>query len=633
MGTVKVSNKLNTFNVDSSNLDKAEADGYVPVVSVSNGQETHDVHPDDLQLALHDGYKPVGQMPSMGKSALMGAEQGLLLGGADETGGLIQAGLDAGQSGLHNLFPSMVGQSPTQANAALAAQGVKGNVGPTSEGQMYRQAQQENQQEYEEAQKANPGSYLAGNVAGGLLGMKGLGMAKLAPELIAAEKGAPGLRALAAKEGLGAAATEALKRGAVATVNAAPIGAAYGALNSKGTIDNDPLKIAKDAARGSATAGGIGLGLNLATEVGAPLAQAAMENFGGKSFTRDALKKFAAGRAAAVVGKGGDLKVGQTLLDNDALPMTGGSEGIANAIDTAQTKIGNERLSPILNKIQAGLPETDGTAATNLASQAMDLFDNFSQELSARTDGPRIAKQVERELIPYTKQIAEAGDDVSRLQQLKQGLQEQASSAYEMTAKGLQPTPKSDFYSKLASTVRQHIEDLGETAEPGLGDQLKQANSDWGDLAQAGKSVNKMVNKDATKGIISPMDMIETVASPHFGGPIAATNVASKVITGNPFSRVANIAAAKTANWLASPSQPNKVLDAGKSLYTASTEALQGFSQKLLGTPGSEVTGKALQNALQNNDSTAKNAVLFSIMQQPKLRKLIHGESDQTDQK
>lgn len=584
-----------------------------------------------------------------GRAALMGAEQGLTMGGADEAGGLLQMLLDSGQSGLHDLAPSMVGASPTQANAALAAQGVKGDVGPTTSGQFYRQAQQENEKEYDQAQQEHGGAFLAGNLAGGLLGMKGIGMAtkagpianllsKVTPtqvsEFLAAQKGAPGLRAILGKEGLGTAAKEVLKRGTIATAEAAPIGAAYGALDSKGTIENDPMQILQDTARGTLTAGGLGLGLNLASEVGLPLAQAGVQKL---IPDREALKNFASNRAAAAVGvkatENAKRNIGQTLLDNNALPMTGGSEGIANAIQSAKTKIGNEQLSPILNEIQSKLG-TEGAKNQTLAMNATSLFDDFANEIRGRPDADAVMQNIKKEIDPYLSKLLDKPNDINELQTIKQGLQDQAKDAYKKVQQGLDPAPKPDFLMKLASMVREHIEGLGDSVNPGLGNDLKQANSQWGNLHEAGKSINKLVNKDANKPLIGLPEILETAVSPHIGGPVAATNIASRMATGNSLTRLGNITAARGANWLSNVGrQPNKILDAGKSLYNASNEALQGFSQQLLGIPGHETTGQALQNALSNGDNTAKNAVLFSIMQTPRLRRLIHGESDQTDQK
>ncbi len=67
------------------------------------------------------------------------------------------------------------------------------------------------------------------------------------------------------------------------------------------------------------------------------------------------------------------------------------------------------------------------------------------------------------------------------------------------------------------------------------------------------------------------------------------------------------------------------ILKASKSLYSASDEALKGFTSKL-GTSGG-ATGQrladALNAAIDNKNVMAKNAVLFSIMQNPMLRNLV----------
>jgi len=110
--------------------------------------------------------------PSKGDSALKGAQQGLTFGFADEMGGAIQGGMDK----VAGLF----GESPTEINARLLSEGTSGNIGPTDLNQMYLTARDENRDDYKKAQQANPGSYLFGSVAGGVLAnaVPGAGLAK-----------------------------------------------------------------------------------------------------------------------------------------------------------------------------------------------------------------------------------------------------------------------------------------------------------------------------------------------------------------------------------------------------------------------------------------------------------------------
>ena len=75
----------------------------------------------------------------------------------------------------------------------------------------------------------------------------------------------------------------------------------------------------------------------------------------------------------------------------------------------------------------------------------------------------------------------------------------------------------------------------------------------------------------------------------------------------------------------------NPVMEASKSLYSATDDALRGFSQKL-GTQGGETgqrLSQALNSALDNKNQMAKNAILFSIMQNPMLRNLVGADHEE----
>lgn len=109
------------------------------------------------------------QQPGMGESTLAGAEQGLTLNHAPQLGAAMGAGLESGAGAL--------GMGPQAGNAAagLPQQSLK---------DIYEQYLQANKKKDLAAQQANPMSYGAGAIGGGLLGFKGAGMA-LKPALAA----------------------------------------------------------------------------------------------------------------------------------------------------------------------------------------------------------------------------------------------------------------------------------------------------------------------------------------------------------------------------------------------------------------------------------------------------------------
>ncbi len=67
-----------------------------------------------------------------------------------------------------------------------------------------------------------------------------------------------------------------------------------------------------------------------------------------------------------------------------------------------------------------------------------------------------------------------------------------------------------------------------------------------------------------------------------------------------------------------------KPLEMSQKAYSASQDELSGAAQKLLTNPQFQTYGKALQDALANKDPQKKNAVIFTILQNPKMREFLN---------
>src|SRR6478736_6201753 len=190
---------------------------------------------------VHEELSTPNQISKL-DSALAGAKQGASFGLADEGTGLVESGLDAGQALLNKL--GLASPSPTQVNESLASQGVKGDVGPQSILEAYRAARDAERFADKSAQQANPLSYTACAVAGGLATAPALPAGVLAP-----------LGQTAKNAGLAAK----IARGAV---NAAPVSALVSAGMSEGDLTtgnpDQALKVGKDIALGTATGMGVG---------------------------------------------------------------------------------------------------------------------------------------------------------------------------------------------------------------------------------------------------------------------------------------------------------------------------------------------------------------------------------------
>lgn len=568
--------------------------------------------------------------------------------------GAAQAIPDYLQSKLHNLVPSTIPESVSQTGEKLKQQGFTGDTGPSSTAQLYDQARQEQGDTEDAARKRSPYSFGTGQVVGGMLPM-----ALTGPSVAAG----------------------------------AALGAAQGLDKTKANYASGDSSQRLKAAIDTMIGGGVGAGGAYAGNKIAGM------------INPDVLANAASNRAAAALGvkasRNAQKNIGQTVLENNSLPIFGGSEAIQDAIQGAKQNVAETGINPTLAKIQQGLPEV---AQNDLGQKALGVFEDFSKKMSNRSDGPQIVASIRGELENYAPQLAEAGNDIQKLNAMKQGMQAQAESAYTVLANGKkQPTPKSELYLKLASEIQKHIEDLGNQAGPDLGKTLSEANASYGNLKEAGQAATKLVDKDASRSatghVMGPLALGATAGAallnPALGATTALATEGAQLATGHPISRLANIVAARganaaskvaetlgtgtpeaqflgaalPANVLSNPStiqgaqkmtpaiqkalpavnsnpssQPkistpsgsnasnNQILNTGHSLYNANDEQLQFIGNKIAELPGQQSTAAALHKAIARNDSQSKNAVLFSIMQNPSLRSFLNKTHDESEE-
>lgn len=172
------------------------------------------------------------------QSLLKGLQQGATFGFGDEIAGATQT-----------LADTLTGTSDV--NKRLIEQGFKGDIGPTSATDVYKQGRNEARQDYSRAQSDNPKSYMGGEVLG-----TGLTAAL------------PGPTVLKAKDALTGAVT----------------GAGYGGLTGLGNSNREDLAgIAKDTATGALIGGTVGAIVPAAKDVVKDTIQK-RGNLGGSGF-------------------------------------------------------------------------------------------------------------------------------------------------------------------------------------------------------------------------------------------------------------------------------------------------------------------------------------------------------------
>lgn len=207
MSTYKVrNNEGQEFEVEEARIGEAERDGFLPVVS--NGKQQHRVSVADLSKALQDGYRPLVATAGA-ESSMRGAAQGITAGFADEAYGLVGAIVN-----------------PTNSD--------KGFWDRYSDSRDYARGRDT------DAERANPGTFMASNIGGGAAS------AVLTGGATAGLKGAAGMGAAA---GLGMSEAD-LTEG---EVGQAALDTAFGA--GVGAAGYGAVKGAMAGARGAVAAG------------------------------------------------------------------------------------------------------------------------------------------------------------------------------------------------------------------------------------------------------------------------------------------------------------------------------------------------------------------------------------------
>lgn len=162
----------------------------IEVVSQPEPTKLSDLGDTDFEVV--EPEKQISKLESFGR----GARQGATMGFGEEIGAGIGAGLDVGQRILNEL--GLASPSPTQVAEQLKAKGIT-NAGPTSAQELYTQLRDEDRAAEAAAMKANPLTYGAGAITGGIATSPLMPTALTAPVQVAKTAG------LGAKVAAGAA--------------------------------------------------------------------------------------------------------------------------------------------------------------------------------------------------------------------------------------------------------------------------------------------------------------------------------------------------------------------------------------------------------------------------------------------
>lgn len=535
-----------------------------------------------------------GQDWSKAQSFGQGALQGSTAGFSDELGGALGAGMEK----------------------------IAGNPDKKSFKDLYKEYRDFQRQRNEAAQKANPASNLAGNVTGAV------GGALLAPELMA-PKTIAGAAGLGAATGLGTSeqdltepSTEALKGTAQDVATGGALGAAGGALGKGISKVLNPEALDVAASKTASKAVGI--------KPSKELSRVYDPSTGKVTEGSDVIKG-----------------IGKSAIEEGALPLTGGAEGIydktLDAIDNQYQK-----LNPLMQQTQQKLNQNlDNSlqSAGGIGTKAANFMYDFRNGLEENPNQNKIMKKIETTYIPYIQKLTNADGDLNKLVAFKKGLQETAedlsAAAYDQPASDLKP--EAEFVKRLGGIVRQHIEDLAGSVDPEAAQQIADTNKTLSNLYSYKTAAKKLMDK----GEGSPVSQV--------------LNIPSKIITGQPLDRLTKIASAKVLNQTSKAIQtpageiaqkavvnaplstitnpftqgqiqqrynPSEVSKLSTNLYNADDDSLKQIASQFKQNPALQFYGEHLDKAVDNKDEGEKNRAIFLIMQNPTARKLITPDKD-----
>lgn len=548
------------------------------------------------------------------KDMLLGGAQGVTLGGADEGVAALLAARDWLQD--------------------------KGNT--------YRQHQIEQEQIYKEASDRSPIAYTGGEIATGL----GAG-------LLTGGAGLAGGLASIGKVG----AKEVAKRAAIAAGKGAIAGSVAGGLSSEGSLETpeQAAKLAQDAALGAGLGGAISGGMQTFTDAVKPAISSAVKNYVDDSpLLRQTARAFKEGQEGVEISGG---EKAQQILSNRKKDLT--EVGVREIKDVEQ-KLG-QNIDSVLDK-------ADKSGATiNLSATNKDLVDILNEKMGnpnfrtriaslnvnpteveailANPMAPSNARKLRNILLNLADTYEPKSDEALQLKSAAIGLKKEldkvvpefkeASSLFHdyrtmgpetILHEGVPEHYRKDTWMKdlknkdnsLYKEVNSMYEEMnrgGASAAPAKDtfntyiDNLNKFKDRYpGKLQQLGIKLDpeSMKKSGMERGDIFALsgriNSIDPMSSPKLSSQILAKDTTT--------SRGLALGGANKAGMVAS-SKANPF-----NWYSMGEDKLVQLGEKLRGDPALARHANALQTAIDNKDLGRKNAILFTLAQQPKAREM-----------
>lgn len=621
----------------------------------------HELDPGFEEVPLDQGFEevPLKEQQSIldkllqkGKGA---AETGLdyaaatgqssIAGLGDELGGAIQAGLDIGQRGLNKI--GLASPSPVQVAQQLKEQGVTGDIGPSTEAELYRQGQQETEQSLKEREARSPIASTLGTLSGILTGASGA--AKAGEAALGANVALKETLKQGGKVGL---AKELGKR----AVPEAIYGAAAGGGSSKGALINatpeEQKQLAEDVGEGAGIGTTVGTALSLAG-LGAQKGLEALKGSAKESaipLVRQTAKSFEEGtKGRGFITEPSNLqrlkeetahtsevtdqlmnakqKLGQNIENtlkaaaDDGMMVKNTNELISAGEDLKQMlterpallgKAQTENTLQLIDKLNAGDldPLQANQLRRNIKELAFGLDEPETKMISQRFSGEldnslsEVPGYKEANML-YTKYLGAGpetliskGTPVEYNQQfmsdLGKGKKKVFEATEEMTGKLTGPGTSTDTAKKTFEQFSSNLEQF-EAEHPGV-------------LQKAGLDLGKLKSGIIDQADLSTIRRTIQRHEPHSGLLKSITGTSKSLLFSG--ANVAGKASEGLSNF-------------SRNLFLKSEPEYQDLAVKLMADPNNKHYGQALNQALLNRDQIARNAALFAIAQNPNARQAI----------
>lgn len=582
------------------------------------------------------GFQPEVAQPSQAgftpsESALKGAQQGLTMGFSDEAAGGIQALLDKLNRAGNKL--GLLPESPTQVSEKLAAEGLTGDIGPTSSADLYREARDMERAKLAQAAEQNPVSFTAGGVAGGLLGTAAI----------------PGASAATSVKGA---------TGAERILSAGKIGAGLGAAMGAGASEADLTKgdvtgLAGDVAQGAATGAITGTLLTTGMEgIRKGAAGAASGIAGSKTvddlkeiFSRSAQgQKLANQRpelAKQIQEEGFEVfkslkSKAQSLEDQkqELLTVTGADKKIdlTNLLKKYTDKVKEFKTpDPDVKKIKAGIDEMVQEISSSQdikqlpADQAYKLK-QLLQTTSGELKSPELQKITNAASRELQDQLDEALPGLKALNKTQSNLMSQSEAMFGV--KPLENIPDAEipaFLKKTGETLEKFSKDSAAqqvaSKEAALGGFKNLKGQEVPGLEKIAPEVSPLLEK--AKDTAKSIDLAKKIEGPSEGlipkltNPYKAADIAGKVA--RPFVDAGRTFTKDVGDLMSRTSS---------SLRSAAPENLVSMADDLTAKMGNKATVEAniLRKASQRQ-GVSRDALIFSLMQRPGFREYINKQS------